>query len=351
MVNEEKQEEEEDKSSSSPFANTPVKEEKLKLLRREEIKTMQKDLSRLRETEAREEKERITVLKLEKIKKETEEKKKIKAKTEVDQHPGILIPKSEKAEKWHLKKLSSFKKVLVRGIIIAVLFSIIGFLVWILVFNKPKEKITQQEIITQEEEIIPELEEEKKPEIFIPTALIPVKETKTPEISKNEQIPGIIEQLMTEEITENSFLQIAIKNTEENRLSSLKDLSDSFQIEVPEEIFQKLESNYTLAFYSQKQGKRIVFITKIKEKEGLANLLEEWGKNIEKEGVFVSGKEIPALVPYFKKARYKEADFQYQTFSEDGFGICYSLFNNYFILTTSGESILKVIDELTYKYE
>ena len=87
------------------------------------------------------------------------------------------------------------------------------------------------------------------------------------------------------------------------------------------------------------------FIAKIKEEEGLTELLKDWEPKLEK-GISISGQEIPALVSYFKAANYQGATFRYQTLSRDDFGICYSIFNDYFILTSSGESMLKIIDKL-----
>ena len=305
-------------------------EEKKELLKRKEIRTMGKDLARLREIEAQKERERIAALELEEVKKREPsppgiEKPKVPSET--------LIPKPI------LKKPSPFKKVLARGIICAVLLLIFGSLLWFFVFKKPAE---EEEIIQpeeKEEEII------EKPEISISPCLISVAETKVSEISQNEEIPGVIYQLMAEELPKGIFTRIVIKNTSENRLSSLEDLSQVFRIETPEEIFQKLGPDYTLALYSQEQGKRVAFVIDIKEEEGLTKLLKDWETKLI-DGVFVSGEEISVLVPSFKSADYKGATFRYQTFSEDDLGICYSILNNYFILTSSGESILKVIDKL-----
>jgi hypothetical protein len=323
----------EKKGSTSPL---PQKEEKSELLKREEIRTMQKDISRLREIEAEKERERIAALKLEEIK-----KGELPSPPEIEKPgvpPGTLIPKPSP------KRPSPFKKALVRVIICVLLILIFGFLIWSFVFKKPPEEEivppAGEEIVTPEEEII------EKPEISIPPSLISIAETKISEISQNEEIPGAIYQLIGEELPFGVFTRIVIKNTNENKLSSLEDLSQVFQIETPEEIFQKLEPDYTLTLYSQEQGKRVALITKIKEKEGLDELLKGWESELEK-GISISGQEIPALVSYFKAANYKGVTFRYQTFSEDDLGICYSLFNDYFILTSSGESMLKTIDKLT----
>jgi len=335
-------------SSSQPSAgplkdsNLPAtpKEEKLEFLKREEIRTMQKDIARLREIEAQKERERIAALKLEGAKKGKAKitPPEIPARPpEAKQAKEALIPKPLP------KKPSPFKKVLVRGVIVVVLLLIFSFFYWFFGVKKlPEEEAippTGEEIVPPEEEIV------EKPEISISPSLISVAETKTWEISQDEEIPEAIRQLMGEELPLGTFTRIVIKNTSENRLSSLEDLSQAFQIETPEEIFQKLEPDYTLTLYSQEQGKRVAFVTKTKEKSGLTELLKAWEPKLEK-GISISGQEIPVLVPYFKAANYQGATFRYQTFSKDDFGICYSIFNDYFILTSSGESILKIIDKL-----
>lgn len=311
-----------------------IKEEK-ELLERKEIRTMRKDIARLREIEAQKERDRIAALRLEEIKKERQkitppEIEKPKVSSEA------LIPKPLP------KKPSPFKKALVRGIICAVLLLILGSLIWFFVLKKPVE---EEDILPTEEEIIPSGEIIEKPEISIPPSLISVAETKTSEISQNEEIPEAIRQLMAEELPLGTFTRIVIKNARENRLSSLEDLAGAFQVEAPEEIFQKLGPDYTLALYSQEQGKRVAFVTKVKEKSGLIELLKVWETKL-REGIFVSGEEIPALVPYFKEASFEGITFRYLTISRQDLGICYLILDDYFVLATSFESLKKVIKEV-----
>ncbi len=327
-------EEIEEKMDSNP--PTTPKEEKSEFLKREEIRTMGKDMARLREIEAQKERERIAALKLEEVKKGEQKV----APPEIPVRP----PEAKRAEETLIpkplpKKPSPFKKVLVRGIICAVLLLIFGFLLWSFILKKPAE---EEEIIQpeeKEEEII------EKPEISIPPSLISVAETKVSKISQNEEIPGVIYQLMAEELPLETFTRIVIENTKENRLVSLEDLSQAFQIETPEEIFQKLEPDYTLTFYSQEQGKRVAFVTKIKEKSGLTELLKAWEPKLEK-GISISGQEIPTLVPYFRETGFEEITFRYLTISKQDLGICYLILDDYFILATSFESLKKTIEEV-----
>ena len=303
-------------------------EEKLEFLKRGEIRTMEKDIRRFREIEAKKEREGVSIL-------ETEKKKvKVMPPTEVK------IPSKETILPKPPKKSSSREKILVRVEIILIFLFLLTFFYWFFFVKKPP--IEEEILPPDEEEIIPPAE---KPEIIIPPPLFLVEATRISEVSKNEEIPEVFSQMMAIELPEESFLRIVIKNIIENRLASLKDLSQAFQIGVPEEIFQKLEPDYTLAIYSQEQGKRVVLVTEIKEKEGLAELLSSWELKLEK-GLSISGQEIPALVPYFRETAWKGITFRYLTISKEDLGVCYAWFDDYFVFATSFEGMKKVIEKL-----
>ena len=325
-------------------------EEKKEFLGREEIRTMQKDLAKLREVEAQKERERIAALKL-------EEKREKIAPPEISVIPKEVKEKEALTPSQLFKKLrapKAFQKILIRAVFCFLFLLIIGILGWFFgIRTPPAGEIVSPtgEAIPPTGEIPPGEEVTKKPEIFIPSPLITVVETKTLEISKNEEISEKISELFTEDLTKAAFTQIVIKNIAESRLSSLEDIFQSFQIEAPEEIFQKLEPDYTLTLYPQEQGKRIVFISKIKEVEGLNELLKAWELRIEKEGVFLSGQKIPTLISYFKSASYQNVALRYLTISKEDSGICYALFKDYFIFTTSFESLKKTIEELKKEEE
>ena len=298
------------------------KKEKLDFLKREEIKTMAKDLAFLRELEAQKQREKIASTKLkedrltpEQIPKETKSKpKKI-----------FSIPKTPKTP-------SRSKKILVRGIIVLLFVLFFSTIAW---FFWPKEKPSISEPVVEEEL-----------EIQIPVSLIPIENTKTPEISNVEEISTILKEIMQEEMAEGEFLRVAIKNIKEERLVSFQELSASLGIEVPEEMYQKIDQDYTLAFYSQTQEKRVVLITKVKEHEGLTELLKSWETQILEKGIVISEEQYPFLASSFKTSFYKDIDFRYLTVSKADFDLCYAYFDNYFLLTSSFESFEKAIDEI-----
>ncbi|XOB40212.1 MAG: N-acetylmuramoyl-L-alanine amidase [Candidatus Nealsonbacteria bacterium] len=153
-------------------AGPEEKEEKLEFLKRAEVRTMQKDIKRLRETEVEKERERIIGL-------ETE-KKKTKAQPEQEREKvarETLIPKPP-------KRPASSRKFLVRIGFILLSVLIIGFFYWFFVYERAifkdifpsKQEITplKEELVLPEEELPSEREEEmeeeiaEEPEIIIP---------------------------------------------------------------------------------------------------------------------------------------------------------------------------------------
>jgi len=297
-------------------------EEKLEFLKREEVRTMEKDVRRLREMEAKEEREKIAALK--------KEIKELEAKPEVEVLPEeTLIPKPPK------KILGTFKKILVRLGIFLLLIFFISFFYWFFGIRKHPSprgpEVLPPKEITPSEEATPPVEK--------------IEEIGNLEISKNEEIPEVFNQLMKEKLIE-GFTPIVIKNITENRLVSIEDIAKAFQIEVPKGIFQKFEENYTLSIFTQKEGKRISLKTKVKEKEGLLELFKNWEAKILKEGVFIASEKIQTLVPYFRTSSFQKINFRYLTISKEDLGICYAFFDDYFVLTTSFESMKKIIEQL-----
>ena len=156
--------------------------------------------------------------------------------------------------------------------------------------------------------------------------------------------------------------QILIKNLENEQWLSFKEFLEGFQIKTPEGFYQGLGEDFTLFAYSQATDKRLGFIIKIGEKENFKNLLESWEETMEEDFgnlFFLMGKEGSALIPIFRDANYKGVVFRYQTFSKKDLGICYSIFQQtqdgeltepiseeFFIFTSSYESMTKVIDKL-----
>jgi len=307
-------------------------EEKLEYLKREEVKTMVKDVTLLREREAQKERERIAAISPEGKKPEEKEEKITEIKEERPEIPAIPeLP----------RKSLLTKKILIRGIILLFFLSFLGFLTWSFFLKKPaKEELPP-------EEVSPVIEE-KKPEIIIPTPLISINTTETAEIMDSSEIPVLLPSFL-EKTFETGHIRILFKNMKENKVVGLKDFFEVFEIKAPEELLEKLDDDFTLFIYSGEKDNRLGFVAKTAEEENVTNLMLSWETTIEKdtEKLFeVLGKEKTDTFLSFKKATYKNIPFRYISFPSENFGICWAMVENKLLFSTSGESMIKSIDKL-----
>ncbi len=301
---------------------------------------MAKDIARLREIEAQEEREKISSLDVggrqESNVSDSGQQKPGESPDEMKKEISIgLMPKPP------LFKGSPRKKYLIRGGIIFAVILLAGLSIWFFTSKKP---LPVEELPIQQNppETVPE-----KPEIVIPDSLIETAKTISGEISKIDEIPEILNQALGETANSESFSRVLIKNTDQNRLISLGEMAASFQIEIPEGFLEKLDPDFTLAIFPQSQGNRVAVIAKVKNGEGLNALFKSWEKSISEKGVLISGNKIQTAATSFKTAYVQKVGLRYLTVSKDDLGICYAWFGDYFVLTDSFDSIKKIIQQLT----
>ncbi|MFQ6083747.1 MAG: type IV pilus assembly protein PilM [Candidatus Aminicenantia bacterium] len=247
-----------------------------------------------------------------------------------------------------LNRSKSFTIFVVGLLILTFIF--FGWVVYNYILKPPSVKIPEVEVPSVVEELMPGEEEEKLlPAIEIPLSFILVEETRILEVQEMVEVPDIFVQVLKEKLEEGINTRVLIRDLKENKFFALREFLESFGVKAPGEFYDKISGEFTLFVHSQEEGKRIGFVAKIKEKEKLIELLKDWELTMEKdfENLFVLiGKEKPALIPYFKSTDYKGTIIRYQTFSRQDLGICYSLFNDYFVFTSSFESIKKALDVL-----
>jgi hypothetical protein len=109
-----------------------AKEEKLEYLKREEVKTMTKDISSLREKEAKKERERIAAISPEGKKEREKEEKTTEKRVMIEEKKTEISPTPKLPRKSLLAK-----KILIRGIILLFFLSILGVLIWLFLLKKP----------------------------------------------------------------------------------------------------------------------------------------------------------------------------------------------------------------------
>jgi hypothetical protein len=242
------------------------------------------------------------------------------------------------------------------GIRIVILLLLLVFLAaigtfwwWFFKIKKPPQlppPFSGQGTTTSETGTIPP---ETEVEISVPPSLISVKETFTLEISDPTELSNSLSPIMKKGLPEDQFSRIVVKNLKHNKVLSLKEFFEVFQVGTPESLLEKLKDDFTLFVFSSKTGSRLGFIAEIKNNEGLADLLISWEKTMEKDTEALSqfsGKTSQAPVPDFKSGKYQGVPFRYLDFPMPDFGICYAIDKNFFVFTFSGQSLLEIIDEV-----
>lgn len=325
--------------------------EKQELLKRGEVRTMERDLSKLREEEAANERERLASLKPED--KSPELREDIKPKTaapvqkEPEEAPGILIPKK-------FKKPSTIQKILVRVIAVVLVFLTIGFFYWLLTEKLPGQKAVPETKPPAEEEeiIIPPFEEEEiiteEPEITVSDSLILTDATKTVEIASLGDLPQSLNEAL-QEITEPGTTRIVVKNNSEARLIGLAEFFEGFEIMIPGELLPIVSNDFTLFDLFSGNGHRLALVATSSDPESAYNTIRNWEETMEQDL-----KPITALLtdyesPYsssFRTTYYGEVYFRYQTLTRQDLGLCYTLYNNNLILTTSFEGLKEAVNQL-----
>jgi hypothetical protein len=251
------------------------------------------------------------------------------------------------------KKPSLFDKVLIRVIIIVLLVSVFVnlFLFWYWYLKVRETPAVAPSLPSPEETVLPEEEEEEEvPQLTIPASLIIASSIETIEVASQEEIPQLLAQLMEKDFKASSLTRVLIEDTARNKVLGLKEFLVALGVSTPGDFLDRLDNDFTLFVYSNSKGEnRLGFVVKVKEKSGLAELMSAWEPTIEKdtENLYEAlGKKGTAPISYFRSATHKNAAFRYISFNLPNFGICYSIVGDFLVWTSSGESMIRVIDQL-----
>ncbi|MDP2930435.1 MAG: hypothetical protein Q8N56_02380 [bacterium] len=322
-------------------------DQKLTFLKREDIRTMAKDLARLQEEEAAKEKDRISTLK-------TEEKSK-KYASEKERLVNTFIPKKNKSREEIAElvplppeaKPSILQKILVRTLIVLSSFGflfLIGFGYWhFFVRNKPGQELLPSPSSTPL--LTPSPSESVSP-LVPPAPIFPVKEIKILDINPPEKDLKTALNKINEEVIGSGFFELMIRKQETTLVPS--ELLKELEISSPENLFNAVSDNvndFDFMLYRKENGvERHALLVKIKDGGEISKVLTDWELLISKEGLSVFNEKISALSPRFKTLNYKNVQIRFLTISKADLGACYAVVNNYLIFSTSLEAIEKMID-------
>ncbi len=326
--------------------NKEGEDKKLEFLKREEIRTMRKDLKALREGKAERDRTKITGSKSKKggfINTPVSVTKK-------DSSPKLsFIPKSSKSP-------TRTNKVLRRvGFFLFFVFTI-GAVYWVSNFGIPgfeslspwknQENIKEDLFISEEPEKEPVVVEKET----ISPDIISIEKTVSIELINNRGIfATATEQLIEETLPENLFSRILIKDKETGEPVKLESFTEDLYLETLfENIGESTGETFNFLAYPQEEGQREVLIIKIEGEKAPGKTLELWEAKIIEEGFSLFGSLLPtSTTSTFKSFNVnEEIPIRYITISREDLGVCYSLFKDYFILSSSFESIGKALEAL-----
>lgn len=226
------------------------------------------------------------------------------------------------------------------------LFTFVYWFFWIRGSEMAPEEIpaAEEEEIIVEEEIIPTPPPPAEP----PPPLISVEQTLILEISSPDELSEALKETLLKGFIEKQLTRILVKNTSSNQFLELNPLLNALSVITPSSFAQKLGPDFELLLFSQKQGNRLGWVAKIVQRD-LADLLSAWEKTMEKDSenfflLISQEKQLP--LPPFRTTRLKGVSLRYQTFSRSDLGIVYAITKDYFIFTSSFESMAKILEIL-----
>lgn len=266
----------------------------------------------------------------------------------------IPVPKKELGQ----APLSGLKRILIRFGILAIILAVGAAAAWFFIIKdrvEPAPAPSPSPSVSESPMPI-------VPEVTPPVSLISLIRTKNLGIETYAELQNtFFDNIMQPINDQEEFSRVLIKNTAKNEFLGIKEFFEAFEVAVPEGFYDKVDNNFTLFTYASSGETRLGFIAKIKDKEGFSALMATWESVMQKDfnQLFTKGmkKTQPALSNIFRNAYFKTQMFRYQTFAANDFGICYGIisklvssdgappeFNDYLVFTTSGKSMLKIID-------
>lgn len=120
----------------------------------------------------------------------------------------------------------------------------------------------------------------------------------------------------------------------------------SLDMNIPVEISRALGGKYT--FFVYKQENRAGFIAKITERETLETGLRDWENTMPKDlrPLFLGQEPGEAVAEEFQDSAYKGVNVRYLNFTNSTLALDYAIVGDYLVITTSKESMFRVLDKI-----
>lgn len=310
---------------------------------REELQELKKKVIQIKKEKARQRKKR----KREKKEKEREQKRRKEILKNLPPPP------------------SSTQKILIRVLFSVILILGLGLFVfwgfqkrgkiknWFLDLSFSLKETRPQVQQTSTKKQPPQKSPKKAPQpnkksLSLPSPLIGVYETEVLEVSSASEIPGSLTQFFSQELSPGSWYQILIKNTSKEKWITLTEILKELGVKAPPEFYSSLESEFTLLLFSQPPRNQLALVAEIKPGQDLPSVMNSWEQTMGDDlGPLFSIMGLEGRgISSFKSAEYQGSEFRYVNFNLPKLGICYGIVDSYLALSTSGESMIELINHL-----
>ena len=169
-----------------------------------------------------------------------------------------------------------------------------------------------------------------------------------------DSVPSLISPYLTTNRDTDGYYRLLIQNKTDNTYVGLRQLFDIFKIKAPANLLNNLNDNATIFLYSNRGQNRFGFIASTTNAAGVAQIMKGWENTMEQDtdGLFkFLGKQQPSKQPgNFQNgvSSDQQITYRYIFFQPESanLGISYATYRNYFIFTSSVDSLTQIISQL-----
>ena len=152
----------------------------------------------------------------------------------------------------------------------------------------------------------------------------------------------------TMEETRASIKQVKI--TYQGKPITIEEFLNLMFIFAPQNFLPNYESEFVLAFFSQKEGARPILIIKAKKRSEMETQMKDWeAKTLASDifPLFLNGGKLPKALSSFKSYLFIGQPVRYLNVNVPFASLNYAIYNDFLIFTTSSAGMFVVLQDLT----
>lgn len=141
-----------------------------------------------------------------------------------------------------------------------------------------------------------------------------------------------------------------VKITYKGKPITTEEFLDLMLVFAPQNFLTNYESEFSLSFFSQKEGVRPILILKAKKKGEMEAQMKDWeSKTLASDilPLFLSNNKLPKNLPPFKSYLFIGQPVRYLNISMPFASLNYAIYNDFLIFTTSSAGMFVVLQDLT----